>query len=1404
MFPRQTRPVRVLRNRRQVLGGAIESLEQRLVFSTLTVNTLADNVTSDNFLSLREAVLLVEHAGDASAALSRALTTAEESQIDSTTTAFGTSDKVIFGSTIATGTLDLDSPISIANQISIEGTAGDIQMTLTGGSTQAAHQAFVVLPTGDLSLSNMLVSNFSVSGTTSDTPTAGEGGAIYVDGGALRLTDVSMSSNAAIGGNQGSSGAGAAARGGAIFNHAGTVIITGGSISSNTVTGGNDGIGNHATGNSEGGAIYSVSGTLTITDTSFIGNTATKGHATGGAIYQSDGEFTLNAEGTAITSNTATGGDTGGNIRGSGLGGAVYSSGNTTTITLTDVTVMANEAYGSSHNGTASAGHASGGVFYLNGGEMTVTDSTFSGNAAKASVGGSGTPNAYGGAIYLNNASLDATDTTFATNFAYGGNVTASGFGGAAQGGAVYGKGASTTITVTSSTFYNNVSRSGRANSPFPAGNSSGGAIYIESGSLDVTSSTLTSNTASRFGGSGGTRRGGAVYSQFANVDFDFTTVSGNTSVEGGTGLFVISSGSAVVDITNSIFGQTANTSTDIAYAGTATTTGSRNLVRNTVITGLDIVATTDPKLSALADNGGPTLTMALQANSPALNAAGIPSRDFDQRGSASIMFGQADIGAFESTVSGPSISSAATAAFLPNEAGTFTVTTAGNGTISLSLTGTLPDGMDFGDNTNGTATLWGTPTELGTFPLTITANNGFPGGEVQSFVLIVGTSPAFTSDPATTFIAGVAGSFTITTSGSPIPQLTAMSPGDVPDSLTIVDNGDGTATLSGTVDPADAGLYDFVFSATNGVGSGAMQTFTLVIESEATITSDASTTFTPGVTNSFTVSSEGFPSPALAITGLLPAGVTFTDNNDGTATITGVPTLDAEPSYAITITATNGVGAVVSQSFTLNVNASPVFTSGAAGTFEIGVDGTLPITTTGIPAATFSITSGSLPLGLALVDNNDGTASIAGSPIPQPTGEYTVELLATNSAGATTQTVTLTLHEIPAITSSDTATFEAEAARSFTITSTGYPTASLTLTGTLPIGLTFTDNGDGTATIDGTPTDDADSTVTLLITASNGTSSDATQSLSLAVNKRPAGFIASGTRSTNTVEFSNADGTPRFSIEAPLGKTKAQLRIGYGDLTNDGSDDVIITGGRGAGSKVAVFDGMTGDVATEFHAFKPSFQPGLYVATGDVNGDGIVDIIVGQGQGSRSSVKIFSGADQSEIAYFRVFDGKYGVRVAAADLNGDGFAEVIGTQDEAGGRTTVRIYDGQALSQGTVTKIADYRPFGDNYRYGAYVTTGDVNADGTPDVILGQAATRTPQVSVFSGSDNSLIANLQMQATRGGVRVSTSDFDNDGHADIVAGAIVGQTFVVKTISGANQTLLDEQVTEFKGSVFIA
>ena len=370
-----------------------------------------------------------------------------------------------------------------------------------------------------------------------------------------------------------------------------------------------------------------------------------------------------------------------------------------------------------------------------------------------------------------------------------------------------------------------------------------------------------------------------------------------------------------------------------------------------------------------------------------------------------------------------------------------------------------------------------------------------------QSFTLTVNAAPAITSANSTTFTQGSSGSFTVTSTGNPTPAL--VETGSLPNGVTFAAHSNGTATLAGTPAAGTSGTYPITFTASNGVSPNATQSFTLTVNAAPAITSNNSTTFTVGSTGTFTVTSTGYPTAGLTESGTLPNGVTFVDNGDGSATLSGMPAAGTGGTYPITVTASNGVSPNATQSFTLTVDAAPAITSANSTTFTTGSAGTFSVTTTGRPAAALAET-GILPTGISFVDNGNGSATLSGTPAAGTGGSYAITITANNGVSPNaTQSFTLTVDAAPAITSANSALFGEGSANSFTVTTTGYPTSALQETGSLPAGVSFTNNGDGTATLAGTPT--AGGSFPVTITANNGVSPNATQAFTLNVGTAPA-----------------------------------------------------------------------------------------------------------------------------------------------------------------------------------------------------------------------------------------------------------------------------------------------------------
>ncbi len=270
-----------------------------------------------------------------------------------------------------------------------------------------------------------------------------------------------------------------------------------------------------------------------------------------------------------------------------------------------------------------------------------------------------------------------------------------------------------------------------------------------------------------------------------------------------------------------------------------------------------------------------------------------------------------------------PVIWSAGTATFTVGSAGSFTVTASGSPTPALSYTGTLPGGVTFTDKGDGTATLAGTPdtgTE-GSHPIVIKAANGVPPDATQNFTLVVntatGTAPAITSASTTSFTVGSAGSFTVTTTGSPAPALSYT--GTLPGGVTFTDKGDGTATLAGTPTTGTEGSHPLTIRAANGVPPDATQNFTLVVNPQE---------LPPAVTLSPV--SLSFGKQAINTTSVAKV-VTLTNTGAGPLTISSI---EASVNFAVAST-TCGSTLPAHAKCTVNVTFTPAALGALTGTLK-------------------------------------------------------------------------------------------------------------------------------------------------------------------------------------------------------------------------------------------------------------------------------------------------------------------------------------------------------------------------------------------------------------------------------------------------------------------------------------
>lgn len=210
-------------------------------------------------------------------------------------------------------------------------------------------------------------------------------------------------------------------------------------------------------------------------------------------------------------------------------------------------------------------------------------------------------------------------------------------------------------------------------------------------------------------------------------------------------------------------------------------------------------------------------------------------------------------------------------------------------------------------------------------------------------------------------------------------------------------------------------------------------------------------------------------------------------------------------------------------------------------------------------------------------------------------------------------------------------------------------------------------------------------------------------------------------------------------------------VKVAVGDVDGDNKADIICAPGPGGGPHVRAFNSR-GELLGQFFAFSEAFRGGVNLAVGDVNGDGVEDIICGAGPGGGPQVRYFTrsgGLLGQFFAYDQAFRG--GVNVASADIDGGlrKYSEII-TAPASRGSSHVRIFDRNGQN------LHSFFAYGDKYRGQTNLSAGDIDKDGQAEIICGPGPGGTPHVRIFEADTRLLSAYLAFSEDfRGGVNLA-------------------------------------------------
>jgi autotransporter-associated beta strand protein len=287
-------------------------------------------------------------------------------------------------------------------------------------------------------------------------------------------------------------------------------------------------------------------------------------------------------------------------------------------------------------------------------------------------------------------------------------------------------------------------------------------------------------------------------------------------------------------------------------------------------------------------------------------------------------------------------------------------------------------------------------------------------------------------------------------------------------------------------------------------------------------------------------------------------------------------------------------------------------------------------------------------------------------------------------------------------------------------------------------------------------------------------------------------------------------DGSLLQSFFAYPGEFRGGVHVATGDLNGDNVPDVVTAPGVGGGPVIRVWDGITGAMIREFNAYDPAFRGGAFVAIADIDADGRFDIITGAGQGGGPHVKVFDGQTGAELASFFAYDAAFLGGVSVAGVNADltqviPFPGKIVTGAGPGGGPHVKVFNADA------SQFSSFFAYELAFRGGVNVAVLP-NVLGDFGIVTAPGQGRAPEVLVFVSHGLGAIDSFMAYDPnfRGGVNVGVQAVGPNGEFAILTGAGPGGGPHVKAVlpniaGGPEETILSFYAFDpaFMGGVFV-
>ncbi|MFA6513749.1 MAG: S8 family peptidase [Patescibacteria group bacterium] len=254
-----------------------------------------------------------------------------------------------------------------------------------------------------------------------------------------------------------------------------------------------------------------------------------------------------------------------------------------------------------------------------------------------------------------------------------------------------------------------------------------------------------------------------------------------------------------------------------------------------------------------------------------------------------------------------------------------------------------------------------------------------------------------------------------------------------------------------------------------------------------------------------------------------------------------------------------------------------------------------------------------------------------------------------------------------------------------------------------------------------------------------------------------------------NKTKIVAANGDQVYTL--PVGTIKSGASFVAGDINDDGVEEIVVGAVKGEEPKVKIINNK-GKLINEFLAGDRKFRGGLNVALIDLDNSGAKEIIVSSASNGNAQIQIFNNKGILKNKFFVAAQGwRGGLSIASGDIDGKNGSEIV-IGYGVGSEPLVKIYS----LEGKL--IGSFLAYEKKFRGGVNVAVA--NLDGRKDhnkaeIIVSPGPGREPQIKIF---DNRAKVKNQFlgygRNWRGGINLSAGDINSDGISEIILSAYRG------------------------------